>query len=217
MKRKCGLSALPQQPNLSKSEKYAICSLHTNSNVLILPANKGNTTVVLDKDDYLVEVDRQLSDRSTYQPLASNLTQSYNQDLHNLISSAGPPQGLAKTDISLLLNPQPRTPSLYLLPKIHKPGNPGHPIVSSYGSPIERISAYIDDHHQLFVKSLPYHIQDTNHFLDMIRSLPTPLPPDTIMATVDVSSLYTNIPHTYGLSALEHFLDQHPPHTQPST
>ena len=75
----------------------------------------------------------------------------------------------------------------------------------------------IDAHLQPFVNSLPSHIQDTNHFLDKIRSQPTPLPPDIIMATVDVSSLYTNIPHTHGLSALEHFLDQRPPHTLPST
>ena len=30
----------------------------------------------------------------------------------------------------------------------------------------------------------------------------------TIMATVDVTSLYNNIPHPYDLSALEHFLNQ---------
>ena len=37
------------------------------------------------------------------------------------------------------------------------------------------------------------------------------------MATVDVFSLYTNIPHTHGLSALDHLLDQRPPHTLPPT
>ena len=84
-------TTLPQRPNLSKSEKSALRSLRTNPNILILPADKGNTTVVLDKDDYLAEADRQLSDRSTYKPLASNPTQSYNQDLHNLISTAALP------------------------------------------------------------------------------------------------------------------------------
>ena len=44
-----------------------------------------------------------------------------------------------------------------------------------------------------------------------------PLPPNTIMATVDVTSFYTNIPHPYGLSALEHVLNKRPPHTLPST
>ena len=54
-------------------------------------------------------------------------------------------------------------------------------------------------------------VQDTNHFLDMIRSLPIHLLPEIIIASVDVSSLYTNIPHMHDLSALDHFLNQYPP------
>ena len=76
--------------------------------------------------------------------------------------------------------------------------------------------AYIDAHLQPFVKFLPSHVQDTNHFLDMIRSLPTLLLPDTIMVIVDVLPIRQH-PHTHGLSALKHFLNQRPSHTQPST
>ena len=79
-------TTLPQQPYLSKSEKSALRFLCTNPNILILPAEKGNTTDSLHRDNYLAKADRQLSDRSTYQPLASNPTHSYNQDLHRLIS-----------------------------------------------------------------------------------------------------------------------------------
>ena len=32
----------------------------------------------------------------------------------------------------------PRTPKLYLLPKIHKPNNPGRPVVSSVGYHTEK-------------------------------------------------------------------------------
>ena len=115
-------------------------------------ADKGNMSVVLDKDDYLAEADSQLSDRSTYQPLISNPTQSYNQDLHHLISTAGSPQGLFKMDISLPLKPQPRTPSLYLLPKTHKPGNPGCPFSPPMVPPLNA--------------SLPTSTPTSNHLLN---------------------------------------------------
>ena len=49
------------------------------------------------------------------------------------------------------------------------------------------------------------------------RSLPMLLPPNTIMVTVDVTSLYTNIPHSHGLSALEHFLNQCPAYSLATT
>ena len=210
-------TTLPQQHNFSKPEKSALHSLRNNPNNLILAADKGNTTVCLEKDDYLAEANHQLSNSSTCQLLTSNPTQPYNQDLHHLISTAGLSQGLSKTDISLLLNSQPRTPSLCLLPKIHKPVNPGRPSVLSYDSPTESVSAYIDAPLQAFVKSLPSHIQDTNHFLNKIRSQPTSLPPDIIVATVDASSLYTNIPHTHGLLLWNISLINVHPHTLPST
>ena len=50
---------------------------------------------------------------------------------------------------------------------------PAAPSCPQYGSPTEHVSVYIDTHLQPFVKSLPSHVQDTNHFFHMIWSLPT--------------------------------------------
>ena len=33
---------------------------------------------------------------------------------------------------------------------------------------------------------------------------------DTLLVTFDVVNLYTNIPHTFGLKALENWLENHP-------
>ena len=44
-------------------------------------------------------------------------------------------------------------------------------------------------------------MKDTNDFLKKLRSLPS-LPDDIIFCTVDVVSLYPNIPHEEGLPAL---------------
>ena len=45
-----------------------------------------------------------------------------------------------KTYKYLTSNPNPRAGRFYILPKIHKQGNPGRPIISSNGHPTERIS-----------------------------------------------------------------------------
>ena len=47
---------------------------------------------------------------------------------------------------------------------------------------------------------IPSYLKDTNDFLDKIKQI-GPLPPKTIMFTLDVVSLYTNIPHEDGLEA----------------
>ena len=93
------------------------------------------------------------------------------------------------------------TPSLRFFSRIHKP--------AFFYSPAECISAYINAHLQLIVKSLPSHVKDTNNFFNLTQSLPTPLLSNIIMMTINVTLLYTNNSHP--LVSLEHFLNQCPP------
>ena len=111
-----------------------------------------SSTIILNRSEFLSEADHQLADFSIHQPLVYDPTPRFNSELSSLINNAGPPpQANARMTLSLLHNPQPRNPSLYFLPKIHKRGNPGHPIVASFFS---SVTAYIHTHLQPFVKSL---------------------------------------------------------------
>ena len=70
------------------------------------------------------------------------------------------------------------------------------PIVSSCHSVTENISEFVDHWLQPEVRKLPSYPKDTNAFINLIET--TTLPPDCILASIDVSSLYTNIPHDEG-------------------
>ena len=90
-----------------------------------------------------------------------------------------------------------KTPSFYLLPKIHKSNNPGSPIVNNIGSITEKISAFVDEHLRKFTPRLLSYMQDTTHLINIMKNIQ--LDPDDLFVTTDVSSLYTNIPHTEGI------------------
>ena len=94
-----------------------------------------------------------------------------------------------------------RTSWFYILPKLHKPGIPGRPIVSSCGAPTEKISKFIDHHLSSLVKKIPSYVKDTNDFLSKL--LGVCVTSDSLLATLDVTSLhvYTNIPRHEGLHA----------------
>ena len=97
------------------------------------------------------------------------------------------------------------------LPKIQKRLDipPGRPIVSSNRCPAEKISTYVDLHLKPLVSSLPSYIRDTKDLLSQLQALP-PLPPGALFFTMDVTALYTNIPHEAGLAACAHILDSRP-------
>lgn len=87
----------------------------------------------------------------------------------------------------------------YLLPKIHKDNNPGRPIVSSNGTATEKISSFIDYLIKDIPQSFPSYIKDTGHFLREVSGIK--VPPGSFLVTMDVASLYTNIPHSDGILA----------------
>ena len=93
------------------------------------------------------------------------------------------------------------------LPKIHKPNNPGRPIVSACCCPTELISSYLDSLMLPIVQSLPTYIKDTNHALTIFNDFRFPNNSSKLLFTMDVKSLYTVIPNDEGLRALQHFFD----------
>ena len=101
----------------------------------------------------------------------------------------------------------PRTSRIYLKPKIHKPNNPGRPIVSACSCPTELISSYLDRIMVPIVKSLPPYIKDTNHALEIFRDFNFSCE-NKLIFTMDITSLYTVIPNNKGLQALRFFFDQ---------
>ena len=142
--------------------------------------------------------DRQLNDTKYYQKQSSDLTskvqervKEYTTRLHidNLIDY--------ETLKYLSSNSEPKAGRFYILPKIHKQGNPGRPIISSNGHLTERISEFVDYHLKPLVQTLPSFIKDTTHFLVQLQKL-GPL--------LDNVILVTNIPHNEGIDACRYFL-----------
>ena len=98
---------------------------------------------------------------------------------------------------------------IYFKPKIHKPNNPGRPIVSACSRPTELISSYLDKVMTPIVKSLPSYIKDSNHALEIFRNFNFS-GENKIIFTMDVTSLYTVIPNNEGLQARKYFFNQRP-------
>ena len=87
--------------------------------------------------------------------------------------------------------------------------------VSANGHPTEHISEYVSNILNPLVSKLPSYIKDTAHFLNKLGSIFT-LPNHSLLVILDVSSLYTNIPHTEGIQAARLHLDERTSKTPPT-
>ncbi|XP_059571208.1 uncharacterized protein LOC132244181 [Alligator mississippiensis] len=94
-----------------------------------------------------------------------------------------------------------------MLPKIHKQGNPGRPIISNHGTPTEEISGFVESILKPLVTHRASFVQDAIDFLRKLKNIDH-LPSNTLLATMDVTSLYTNIPHQDGIQTCRTYLQE---------
>ena len=102
----------------------------------------------------------------------------------------------------------PKTPKFYISPKIHKPNNPVRPVINSIDCHTSEISRFVDHHLQPVVQ------QDSNHFINRANNFSVPV--NSILVTIDVRSLYTNIPDNEGIAATKKRYDSYSHKTLPT-
>ena len=197
--------------NLTKNQKKALKELKQASNIIIKEADKGS--VIMNRDDYIKEGETQLRDTKFYKKVDRDLTHEHNRKVTDAINEMLKRGEIHPQTAEYLINESPRTAVLYLLPKIHKNKilPPGRPIISVNECPTERISQFVDFFLQTHLHKLRSYVRDTS---DLILKL-SMLDIDTrgcILFTLDVVSLYTNIPHWEVIIAVILFLEKHRPH-----
>ena len=62
-------STKPPKPNVTAEERKAIKKLQKETSIIILPADKGRATVIMDIDEYDAKLTEMLSDTNTYTKL----------------------------------------------------------------------------------------------------------------------------------------------------
>ena len=190
--------------NLPIRLKTALNDLKKEQNIVITKADKGGKVVILNSNDYC-KLEDILSDHSTYERVNKEplkpWQQQYNRDLKRILKDHSE---LAKKYLSFL----PSLPYMYGLPKIHKPGNPLRPIVSSTGSVTHRLSKYLASLLSPLLGSISHsHLINSDDFVSKVRGINLK---DKILVSFDVDSLFTNVPVEETLSFLRNHLQTNP-------
>ncbi|KAL2101113.1 hypothetical protein ACEWY4_002874 [Coilia grayii] len=172
----------------------------------------------MDRAQYILEIESQLANETCYIKLACNPTEKSKQDIDIFLENAYKQGYINQSEHKFLTNDHPIIPVMYALPKVHKTlvNPPGRPIVACSDSLMEPLSLYVDRILRPLVETLPSYLKDTNDFIEQLSKVHIDhTAQDVWLATLDVVSLYTNIPHDKGIAAMTYFLEQrtdtHPP------
>nr|XP_039263152.1 uncharacterized protein LOC120339139 [Styela clava] len=105
---------------------------------------------------------------------------------------------------------RPKPGRLRLQPKVHKKNHPSRPIISTNGTATEKLSAFIDYKltNLMCKEVIPSYVRDSMDLLNILKKIDN-IPPGSYLVTMDVTSLYTNIPHKDGILAVEKYLSKY--------
>ena len=201
--------------NLSKTEQSELSKLINDKTIIIKPADKGGAAVVLSTEHYKTMIMQHLNDASTYKKLDLNIDMKIHKNLKKLLHKYN--KCFTESEQKFLNEKSFETSDFYGLPKIHKSKvieaaihsqntevvevrEPRdlklRPIVGGPNCPTRRPSHFLDTLLKPYLKHVKSYIQDS---IDFLNKCPREADPNTEIVTFDVTSLYTNIPHEYGL------------------
>lgn len=202
---------VPFQRNTTQGERQAIQELKQNKSIVVKKADKGSTIIVLDREQYIKEVESQLSSTLHYEKLSEPITPKITSKFNEILDTMLHKKLITRKIRDFLYAPrEARTRVFYALPKVHK--NPdawflahripkSRPIVSDCGSHTERISQFIEAHLTPYSIIHPSYVKNTYDFLDKIKT--ANISENTLLISLDVDNLFTNIPNDLGIEAVK--------------
>ena len=145
----------------------------------------------MNKCDKIQEAQTHLNNRERYKPRKNGMAIETLQRVDELVSRLDQNNYIDDTTkkwFSQTRNP-PRIPIFYTLTKLHKPNPVGRPIIiSGCEGPTERLSSFVDKLLQPIAQTQKSYLKDTTHVINFMEKT------TTILVSMDVTSLYTNIP-----------------------
>ena len=183
-------------------------NLKNDQSIVIKEADKRSAVVIWDKKDYLMEAEKQLSYKETYEEISSDPLFLI-KTIHDTLEKNRKRGDISSNILDYFNVENPKFGRFYLLPKIHKRmyDIPERPVISNCGFCKENISAFLDHELKPIAMQVKSYIKDTNDFLKKLRDLPD-LPQDFIICAIDVAGLYPSVPNEESLRFLRNVLEK---------
>ena len=185
-------------PMLIKAAK----KLKSNEDIVIRRADKSPTYVILNKDDYMNKIKEILSDPTKFKCIGRDPCKTLKQNVNGVIDKVNAVRGDLKLD-KIIGDYQPGY--MYGNVKTHKNGNPLRPIISQIPTPTYQLAKTLN---QIISPYIPkdYLLNSTKDFIDILRTSPC----NGIIASLDVQSLFTNVPIDETIDIIVHNVSNHP-------
>lgn len=171
-----------------------------NSNILLLPSDKGKNSVIIYKTEYMERIQNMLDDETTYCPCTDEREKNivtcgkFNDSLYEL-------KIIDSVQRNKLSEKTATTSKFYGLPKIHKKNYPLRPITSAINSPGTKLAKYLVQLLAPIFLNNELHMKNSYECKKLLDQVI--VEGEEILVSFDVVSMFTNIPVELAISIIK--------------
>nr|VZI52541.1 unnamed protein product [Spirometra erinaceieuropaei] len=192
--------------SLLRDEQKALRELKANTEIVILPADKGRSTVILDKLDYRNKALMLLNDRASYMVSDAARLKSPLEKVNRILSRLKKEKVITVKEWYIAKPTETPMARFYGLPKVHKPDVPLRPIVSLRGTPTNGLANWLSQNLIFLTAGSETTVHSAEQLVDKIKAVTTE--PNERMVSCVVVSIFTSIPQALAVETLSDLLCQ---------
>ena len=175
--------------------------LKAHPELIVMRSDKGNTTVIMNRTEYINGMYDLLADCRTYKILMNDPTTKFQNKANKLCKKLLSLKFINEYQHRQLNRNNSVFPKLYGLRKTHKPTLSLRPVVSCIDSPSYNLAVFVHEILSPFTTTFYYNIKNSFEFAESIKDIV--LPKDYVLVSLDVTSLFTNVPKELVISVIK--------------
>ena len=181
----------PRVPsNITREENKALKELKKDKSRIILTTDKGVALVLMDQADYNKKAEELIN--TTYKKIPEDPTRRQKSKLINILKNIKAEGVLSEEAYKRMYPTGGVSPKFYGLPKIHKPGIPLRPIVSSTGTVTYSTAKELAKILKPLVGMATHHVHNTREFVEHLKGVR--LKQGECIISYDVTAIFTSVP-----------------------
>ena len=186
-------------------EHNALNDLKSDSNIY-LPSDKGGEFTIIGKKKYIELGELHLENHHIYKHLHRDPTETIKRNFNTLWDSICKRRKIPRKIYLQLSTQTCKTQSFYHLIKTHKTELKIRPIVSGSGGPFDRLGWFLQQIIKPLLNVVSSHLFSTGQLLQSLQQLTQAEMANTTPFSLDIVSMYTNIPVDEGIAIITSYL-----------
>nr|VZI00482.1 unnamed protein product [Spirometra erinaceieuropaei] len=190
---------------IPRVQQVALRALKADKSIVILPADKGRSTVILDKAEYLQKANALLEDRQAYAKCDGDPMKKLVTQINTTLTMLQNNGAMTRAERLATKPTDAAMARFYGQPKIHKDGAQLRPILSLRGTPTFNLAKWMFRRLNCLTSGSDTTFRLSVHFLEILNGLQ--INTDEIMVSFDVTTLFTSIPKNLAVETVSDLLD----------